>query len=136
MRRLFKGVVLAMAVAVLAPAVSRADDQETAQKVANNMRTSGRMKGYNVGVKVQEGTAWLNGTDVPLDESAESYQVQVFNGSTLARTVTVSAAQSWIYPDATITADGFTSGQTITFTVAQNSDQGVLGHTATATAQR
>ena len=38
--------------------------------------------------------------------------------------------------DATITADGFTPGQTITFTVAQNSDQGVLGHTATASAQR
>jgi hypothetical protein len=50
--------------------------------------------------------------------------------------VVVTAAQTWVYPDATITADGFTAGQTITFTVAQNSDQGVLGHIATASAQR
>lgn len=62
MRRLFKGVSLALAIAIMAPAVVRADDQETAQKVANSMRSSGRMKGYNVGVKVQDGTAWLNGT--------------------------------------------------------------------------
>jgi hypothetical protein len=80
--------------------------------------------------------AWLNGTDVPLDESAESYLVQVLNGSTVVRTLTVTSAQTWVYPDATITADGFTAGQTITFTVAQNSDQGVLGHAATASIQR
>ena len=80
--------------------------------------------------------AWLNGTDVPLDESTESYQVQVFNGAALVRTVVVTAAQTWVYPDATITADDFTAGQTITFTVAQNSDQGVLGHIATTSAQR
>lgn len=80
--------------------------------------------------------AWLNGTDVPLDESTESYQVQVFNGAALVRTVVVTAAQTWVYPDATITADGFTPGQTIAFTVAQNSDQGVLGHIATTSAQR
>jgi hypothetical protein len=79
---------------------------------------------------------WLNGTDVPLDESAESYQVQVFSGTTMVRTVVVTGAQSWVYADATITADGFTSGQTISFTVAQNSDEGVLGHAASATAQR
>jgi hypothetical protein len=77
--------------------------------------------------------AWLNGTDVPLDESTESYQVQVFSGSTLKRTVTVSATQSWVYSAANIATDGFTTGQTITLTVAQNSDQGVLGHAATTT---
>ena len=77
--------------------------------------------------------AWLNGTDVPLDESTESYQVQVYSGSTLKRTVTVSATQSWVYSAANIATDGFTTGQTITLTVAQNSDQGVLGHATTTT---
>jgi hypothetical protein len=73
---------------------------------------------------------------VPLDESSESYLVKVLNGSTVVRTVTVTAAQSWVYSAANITADGFTSGQTITLTVAQNSDQGVLGHAATTFIQR
>ena len=75
-------------------------------------------------------------TASPLDESAESYLVQILNGSTVVRTLTVTSAQTWVYPDATITADGFIAGQTITFTVAQNSDQGVLGHGATASIQR
>jgi hypothetical protein len=80
--------------------------------------------------------AWLNGTDVPLDESSESYQVQVFSGSTLKRTVTITAVQTWVYSAANITADGFTAGQTITLAVAQNSDQGVLGRAATTTIVR
>lgn len=80
--------------------------------------------------------AWLNGTDVPLDESSESYLVKVLSGSTVVRTLTVTSAQTWVYSAANITTDGFTSGQTITFSVAQNSDQGVLGHAATTTITR
>lgn len=79
---------------------------------------------------------WLNGTDVPLDESAETYQLVVRKGNVLMRTTTVSAAQSWIYSAASMDADGFTVGQTIGFSIAQNSDQGVLGHAATTTIQR
>jgi hypothetical protein len=80
--------------------------------------------------------AWLNGTDVPLDESTESYRLQVRSGSTVVRTVTVTASQSWVYSAASISADGFSSGQTIGFTVAQNSDQGVLGHLASTSILR
>jgi len=79
---------------------------------------------------------WLNGTDVPLDEGTESYQVQVFSGSTLKRTTTVTASTSWVYSAAAISSDGFSAGQTITVTVAQNSDQGVLGHAASTTIVR
>lgn len=79
---------------------------------------------------------WLNGTDVPLDESSESYRLQVLNGSTVVRTTVVSGAQSWIYSAASISADGFSAGQTISFSVAQNSDQGVLGHTASTSIVR
>jgi len=80
--------------------------------------------------------AWLNGTDVPLDESSESYRVQVFSGSAVVRTTVVSGAQSWIYSAASISADSFITGQTIGFSVAQNSDQGVLGHAASTSIVR
>ena len=59
MRRLFWMTAVA-GFALIAPAISLADDQATAQAVANNLK--GQLKGYNVAVKVQDGTAWLNGT--------------------------------------------------------------------------
>lgn len=79
---------------------------------------------------------WNDGADVPLDESAETYTLNIYSGSTLKRTVTVSAATVYTYTAANITADGFSVGNTITFTVAQNSDQGVLGYAATSTITR
>jgi hypothetical protein len=82
---------------------------------------------------------WLDGADVALDESAENYTLSVLNGSTVVRTVTVSGngtGGTYIYTAANITADGFSSGNTINFSVAQNSDQGVLGTPATATITR
>ncbi|MFG7180663.1 phage tail protein [Burkholderia pseudomallei] len=85
---------------------------------------------------------WLDGTDVPLDESSESYQLQILNGSTVVRTVIVTgpftapAVPAYTYTAAQITADGFTTGNTISFSVAQNSDQGVLGYAATTSLVR
>jgi hypothetical protein len=79
---------------------------------------------------------WQNGTDVPLDESSESYQVQVFNGaSTLVRTL-IATSPAITYTAAQIAADGFNPGDAINFNVAQNSDQGVLGYAATTTITR
>lgn len=85
---------------------------------------------------------WLDCTDVGLDESSESYQFQVFNGSTVIRTVVVTGpftapgVPSYTYTAAQITADGFTTGNMINFSVAQNSDQGVLGFAAAASIVR
>jgi hypothetical protein len=85
---------------------------------------------------------WLDGADVALDESSESYTLTMLNGSTVVRTVTISgpftapAVPTYTYTAAQITADGFSSGQTITFTVQQHSDQGVLGASATTTITR
>ena len=85
---------------------------------------------------------WLDGTDVPLDESSESYQLQVLNGSTVVRTVVVSgpftapSVPSYTYTAAQISADGFSVGNTINFSVAQNSDQGLLGYAATTSIVR
>src|SRR6478609_11324724 len=53
-------VTLAM-IAVLSPAWALADDQETAQEIAQALRASGRLSDYSIGVKYQEGTAWLSG---------------------------------------------------------------------------
>ncbi|KVC62707.1 hypothetical protein WI72_09695 [Burkholderia ubonensis] len=84
-------------------------------------------------------TQWLDGADVPLDESAENYTLTILNGSTTVRTVTVAgngAGSTWTYTAANITADAFSAGATITFRVQQNSNQGVLGTPATTTITR
>jgi hypothetical protein len=60
MRRLFCAATLAAFVLAM-PLAAVADDQEIADGVANALEASGQMKDYNVGVKVQDGTAWLKG---------------------------------------------------------------------------
>ena len=51
---------------MLAPAnltaANSEQDRETAQNIANNMKKSGLLKDYRVGVKYQDGVAWLTGT--------------------------------------------------------------------------
>jgi hypothetical protein len=59
MQRLFWKTAVA-GIALMAPVISLADDQATAQAVAANLK--GSLRNYNVAVKVQDGTAWLNGT--------------------------------------------------------------------------
>jgi len=81
--------------------------------------------------------AWNNGADVPLDQQTESYQLTISTAAgVIVRTVTVTAAQSYVYTAANITADGFTTGNTINFSVAQNSDLGVIGRAATTSIVR
>lgn len=60
MRRFWK--TLAIAFAVLSPAFAVAGDQEVAQQIGQNLKNSGKLKGYSINVKVQEGVAQLNGT--------------------------------------------------------------------------
>ncbi|MCA3808420.1 MAG: hypothetical protein IOC33_08995 [Burkholderia sp.] len=88
--------------------------------------------------RARVGTSWVSGTDVPLDESAETYNVTVLNASgatvrqlTVSGPFTAPAQPTWVYTAAQIAADGFTTGNTITFQVYQNSDQGVPGSSST-----
>jgi hypothetical protein len=74
---------------------------------------------------------WNNNFDVPVDENVLSYQVQVLSGTTVKRTVTVTSATSFLYTQAMASADGFTTGNPVNFSVAQNSDQGLLGYVST-----
>ncbi len=60
MRRLSFVLTVAAAVVVL-PSLAMAGNQEVAEQVAANLRQSGQLQGYKVGVKFQEGTAWLRG---------------------------------------------------------------------------
>jgi hypothetical protein len=61
MRRLFKVWAIA-GFALLTPALASGSDQELAQQIAGNLRNSGRLKGYSISVKVQEGIVQLDGT--------------------------------------------------------------------------
>ena len=58
MQRLLRSVAL-VSIACLLPCISWAGDQETSQQIADSLRS--RLKNYSVGVKVQDGTVWLNG---------------------------------------------------------------------------
>ncbi len=60
MRRLSYVLTVAAAVLVL-PTLAMAGNQEVAEQVAGNLRQSGQLQSYKVGVKFQEGTAWLRG---------------------------------------------------------------------------
>jgi hypothetical protein len=60
MRRLLVGLVVSAA-AVLVPVWALAGNQEVAEKIALSLRQSGQLESYKVGVKYQDGTAWLRG---------------------------------------------------------------------------
>jgi len=60
MRRLLVGLVVAAAT-VLVPVFALAGNQEVAEKIAVSLRQSGQLESYKIGVKYQDGTAWLRG---------------------------------------------------------------------------
>jgi len=60
MRRFLTGLVLTT-IAIVLPGMAWADNQEMAEQIAKNMRASGQLRDYKVGVKYEAGTAWLTG---------------------------------------------------------------------------
>jgi hypothetical protein len=61
MRRFWLSLAIT-GIATFAPAFVMAGDQEIAQQIAANLKTSGRMQGYNINVVVDDGTVQLNGS--------------------------------------------------------------------------
>ncbi len=59
--RLSRIAVAIVALAVTLPGIAVAGDREMAQKIANELKESGALVQYNIGVKYQDGTAWLSG---------------------------------------------------------------------------
>lgn len=70
MRRLLTSLVVA-ATTVLIPMLATAGNQDTAEKIAKALSTSGQMYDYKVGVKYQGGTVWLRG-QVANEEQAQT----------------------------------------------------------------
>ncbi len=60
MRRFLVGFVIS-AVAAVMPTLAMAGNQEVAEQIANRFRNSGQMSDYKIGVKYQDGKAWLRG---------------------------------------------------------------------------
>ena len=74
MRRFFLGMAIT-GIATLAPAWALAGDQEAAQDIASHLRDSGKMKGYSIGVKVSESTAWLGGTVRSEEQMSDALEI-------------------------------------------------------------
>lgn len=60
MRQLLTGLVVAATTAVM-PVFALADNQEVADEIAKRLRDGGQLQNYKIGVKFQDGTAWLKG---------------------------------------------------------------------------
>jgi hypothetical protein len=85
MRRLLIGIVVAAA-AALSPTWATAGNQQVAEQIAAALRDSGQLHGYRIGVKYQDGTAWLKGQVATRDEMATAMQL-AFNVPGVTRVV-------------------------------------------------
>jgi hypothetical protein len=68
------------------------------------------------------GGAWIGGSTIPLSENSEEYEVDVYNGAVLKRTITVTGTTSFTYTAAMAATDGITLPTQPTFKVYQMSD--------------
>jgi hypothetical protein len=74
-------VILGLAIATVAwgyagrASAEAADDRAAAQQIAENMKLSGQLKDYRVGVKYQNGVAWLMGSVTTADQKAIAEQI-------------------------------------------------------------
>jgi len=85
MRHLFVGLVVA-ATTVLSPLGAMASNQEVAERIAANLRQGGALQDYKIGVKFQDGTAWLKGR-VANQEQMQTALRQVFQTPGVTRVV-------------------------------------------------
>jgi hypothetical protein len=66
------------AMAALAPGwtlAGEAEDQAVANQIAKNLKESGRLQNYRIGVAYRDGTAWLNGTVTDSDQLVAALEV-------------------------------------------------------------
>jgi hypothetical protein len=72
--------------------------------------------------RTRVGGAWIGGSTIPLSENSEAYEVDVYNGVTLKRTISVSGTNIFTYTAAMAVADGITFPTPPTVNVFQMSD--------------
>lgn len=68
------------------------------------------------------GGAWTGGSAIPLSEASEAYEIDIYNGSTFKRTISVSGTNVFNYTSAMATADGITLPTPPSVNVYQMSD--------------
>lgn len=72
-----KRPILASAAALLVAVATTATaaDQEVASAVAQHLRSSGQLKDFRIGVKYEDGTAWLRGTVTDAEQMATAMRL-------------------------------------------------------------
>ena len=134
MRRLLIGLVVS-ATTVLLPVLALADNQEVAEQIAGNLRKSGQLQGYKIGVKFQDGTAWLQGRVTSQKQLAKALKI-AWNTEGVDRVVNrleIAPNESSKAPTARLTTPGgmLTPEQLVRLTSAsQERDSGTLTKTA------
>lgn len=101
MRRFLTGIATAALFAVV-PSLTLAGNQEVAEQIARSLRESGQMSDYKIGVKYQEGVAWLRGRVVDEEQMNTALKLvfqtpgvtRVVNELTVASAETAQAAKS------------------------------------------
>lgn len=66
------------AIAAFAPGwtlAGEAEDEAVANQIAKNLKDSGRLQNYRIGVAFREGTAWLNGSVTDADQLVAALEV-------------------------------------------------------------
>jgi hypothetical protein len=78
---------------------------------------------FDVVRRTRVGGAWVGGSTIPLSENSEAYEIEVYSGATLKRTLSLSGTNSVVYTNAMQVTD-FGSTQTTkpTLKVYQMSD--------------
>jgi len=100
MRRLFLGWAVVLGTAVF-PVWALAGNQEVAEQIASNLRKGGQLHDYKIGVKFQDGTAWLQGRVANADQLKQVLRIvsetegvdRVVNRLTTGGTSTTSSSQ-------------------------------------------
>jgi hypothetical protein len=72
--------------------------------------------------RTRVGGAWVGGSTIPLSENSEAYEVDVYNGATFKRTISVSGTNVFSYTAAMAAADGITLPTPPTINAYQISD--------------
>jgi hypothetical protein len=72
--------------------------------------------------RTRVGGSWTGGSAIPLSENSEEYEVEVYSGATLKRTITVTGTNTFSYTAAMAATDSITLPNGPTFQVYQMSD--------------
>jgi hypothetical protein len=78
------------------------------------------------------GGAWVGGTTIPLGETSEAYEVDVYHGSTFKRTIAVTGTNTFTYTAAQMAADGNSVGSPPPVNLYQISDSVGRGYALAA----